>query len=104
MEGWGGRKESLGLGRHFALFTCLVSLDTLVSVDLGVCRPRCPHLYSDGDASNFLGSGGLGGMSSANLMPPEFKDHWQQVKLSLRVELTRQDVRASEFIFSSMER
>lgn len=99
MEGWGGRKESLGLGCHFALFTCLVSLDTLVSVDLGVliCTVMVMPVTSWGQEDS-------GGMSSANLMPPEFKDHWQQVKLSLRVELTRQDVRASEFIFSSMER
>lgn len=99
MEGWGGRKESFGLGCRFALFTCLASLDTLVSADLGVliCTMMVMPVTSWGQEDS-------GGMSSANLMPPELKDHWQQVTLRLRAELTRRDVEASEFIFSSMKR
>lgn len=95
MEGWGGRKESFRLGCQFALFTCLVSLDTLVSVDLGVliCTMMVMPVTSWGQEDS-------GGMSSANLMPPELKDHWQQVRLSM----SGHDVRASEFIFSSVER
>ena len=70
-----------------------------MSADLGVliCTMMVMPVTSWGQEDS-------GGMSSADLMPPELKGHWQQVTLRLRAEFTRRDVEASEFIFSSMKR
>lgn len=54
-----------GMGRQERVVRAWVSVCSVylpcVLGHIDVCKPRCPHLYNDGDASNFLGSGGLRG-------------------------------------------